>query len=214
MKHFLKVIVILILSINIQAVQTNKGKTLLDKVVKTAKGYKNMVIDFNYQIYNSKEKINQSNKGTVALEGNKYVLTFMGVTKIFDGKKVYTIVPEDEEVTVSKQDDADANSITPNKIFTFFNKGFKYELNITQKVGTKNIQYVKLTPTNAKDTRKEILIGVDSKTNQIYNLIETAKSGTKTTLTVSTFKTNQKLAKDYFTFKKAKYPGYYINNVD
>jgi hypothetical protein len=36
------------------------------------------------------------------LKGNLYYLNFMGVTKIFDGKKTYTIVPEDEEITISK----------------------------------------------------------------------------------------------------------------
>ena len=80
--------------------KSNAGKVLLDKVVAKAKSYKNIVIDFKYSIYNAKEKINQESNGNVAMEGNKYVLNFMGMTKIFDGKKIYTIVPEDEEVTI------------------------------------------------------------------------------------------------------------------
>jgi hypothetical protein len=33
----------------------------------------------------------------------------MGITKIFDGKKPYTIVPEDEEISISsfEKDDSD-----------------------------------------------------------------------------------------------------------
>ncbi|HKO77744.1 MAG TPA: outer-membrane lipoprotein carrier protein LolA, partial [Flavobacterium sp.] len=81
-------------------------------------------------------------------------------------------------------------------------------------VGGKKIQYVKLTPTNAKDQRKEILVGIDSKTNNIYNVIEIAKKGTKTTLTVNSFKTNQTLPKNQFTFVASKYPNYYINKLD
>jgi hypothetical protein len=34
------------------------------------------------------------------MKGNQYVLNFIG-TKIFD-KKTFTIVPEDEEITISK----------------------------------------------------------------------------------------------------------------
>ena len=194
--------------------EKNAGKELLDKVVAKAKSYKNMDIDFKYAINNAKENINQESKGTVILQGNKYHLSFMGITKIFDGKKIYTIVPEDEEVTISNHDENDANAMSPNKIFTFFKKGFKYSLDIKQPIAGKTIQYVKLTPSSVVDKRKEILIGVDTKTNHIYNLIEVGKNGTKTTLTVSSFKFNQVLAKNQFTFVKSKYPNYYINKAD
>ena len=194
--------------------EKNAGKALLDKVVSKAKSYKNMVIDFKYAINNSAEKINQESTGKVMLQGNKYHLSFMGVTKLFDGKKIYTIVPEDEEVTVSNHDENDANAMSPNKIFTFFKKGFKFAMDIKQPMAGKTIQYVKLTPSSVTDKRKEILIGIDTKTNHIYNLIEVGKNGTRTTLTVSSFKFNQTLAKNQFTFVKAKYPNYYINKAD
>lgn len=199
---------------NTPAKDKNKAKALLDKVVSKAKSYKNMVIDFKYAINNSAENINQENKGTVMLQGNKYVLSFLGVTKIFDGKKIYTIVPEDEEITVTNNDESDPNTMSPNKIFTFFKKGFKYSMDIKQPMAGKTIQYVKLTPSSVTDKRKEILIGIDTKTNHIHNLIEVGKNGTRTTLTVTTFKFNQKLAKNQFTFVKAKYPNYYINIAD
>jgi len=199
---------------NTPAKDKNKAKALLDKVVSKAKSYKNMVIDFKYAINNSAENINQENKGTVMLQGNKYVLSFMGVTKIYDGKKIYTIVPEDEEITVTNNDESDPNTMSPNKIFTFFKKGFKYSMDIKQPMAGKTIQYVKLTPSSVTDKRKEILIGIDTKTNHIHNLIEVGKNGTRTTLTVTTFKFNQKLAKNQFTFVKAKYPNYYINIAD
>ncbi|SEP65066.1 Outer membrane lipoprotein-sorting protein [Flavobacterium urocaniciphilum] len=220
MRNLLKTATIFLFLITLTAGTTapakdnNKAKALLDKVVSKAKSYKNIVIDFKYSIYNAKEKINQDSNGNVAMEGNKYVLNFMGITKIYDGKKIYTIVPEDEEVTVTNNDESDKNAITPNKIFTFFKKGFKYSMDIKQTIPGKTIQYVKLTPSSVTDTRKEILIGIDTKTNHIYNLIETGKNGTKTTLTVSTFKFNQALAKNHFTFVKSKYPNYYINKAD
>ena len=196
------------------AKEKNAGKELLDKVVAKAKSYKNMDIDFKYAINNAKENINQESKGTVILQGNKYHLSFMGITKIFDGKKIYTIVPEDEEITISNHDENDANAMSPNKIFTFFKNGFKYSMDIKQPIAGKTIQYVKLTPSSVVDKRKEILIGIDTKTNHIYNLIEVGKNGTKTTLTVSSFKFNQVLAKNQFTFVKSKYPNYYINKAD
>ncbi|MEZ4853706.1 outer membrane lipoprotein carrier protein LolA, partial [Flavobacterium sp.] len=130
------------------------------------------------------------------------------------GKKVYTIVPEDEEITISKFDENDKDAITPNRMLTFFNSGFKYSWDILQNVKGRKIQYVKLIPISSKDQRKEILIGIDQQTKNIYNLIEVGKNGTKTTLTVNSFKTNQPLSKNHFTFTESKYKDYYINRLD
>ena len=194
--------------------QDKKAKDLLDEVTAKIKSYNNIAIDFKYTLNNTKENINRDSKGNVVLQGNMYVLNFMGVTKIYDGKKTYTIVPEDEEVSVSKLADKEDNAITPSKMLSFFNTGYKFYWDILQDIKGRKIQYIKLLPTNAKDQRKEILLGIDVQTKNIYNLIEMGKNGTKTTLTVNSFKTNQPLSKNQFTFVTSKYPNYYINKLD
>lgn len=213
MKQFFQIAALLLISFSNQA-QDKKAKDLLNQVTAIVKSYDNIVIDFKYSLHNSKENINQDSKGNVTMKGNQYVLNFMGVTKIFDGKKSYTIVPEDEEVTISSVNENDENAITPSKMLTFFNSGYKCTMDILQDVKGRKIQYVKLVPLNAKDQRKEILLGIDVQTKHIYNLIETGKKGTKTTLTVNSFKTNQPLSKNQFTFVASKYANYYINKLD
>ncbi len=187
------------------------AKKLLDEVSAKAKSFNNIEIEFKYALNNTKERINQESKGKVVMEGNKFHLDFMGITQIFDGKKTYTINPEDEEVNISNQKDEDPNSISPNNILSFYQKGFTYKWDIKQSLKGRDIQYIKLIPINSKDTRKQILLGIDTRTNLIYNLIEVDKNNTKTTLTVLGFKTNQVLAKNLFVFDKTKYKNYYIN---
>jgi len=211
-KQFL-ITAILLFSLSIQA-QDKKAKDLLDQVTSLVKSYDNIVIDFKYSLNNAKENINQDSKGNVIMKGNQFVLNFMGVTKIFDGRKSYTIVPEDEEVTISTVNEKDNSAITPSKMLTFFNSGYKFSMDILQDIKGRKIQYIKLVPTNNKDQRKEILLGIDIQTKHIYNLIEMGKKGTKTTLTVNSFKTNQPLSKNQFTFAQSKYPNYYINKLD
>ena len=206
-------LLLIVVSFSVQAQDALKAKVLLDKVSAKAKSYKNIKIDFKYSLQNLKEKVNQESKGNVILSGNQYVLNFMGVTKLCDGKKLYSIVAEDEEISISNIGSADDND-TPAKMLTFFSKGFKYAWDITQNIKGKKIQYVKLTPISSKDERKQILVGVDVATNQIYNTISVAKNGTKITLTVNSFKTNQTLPKNQFTFVPSKYPKYYINKLD
>lgn len=212
-KKILQITILMLLSFSIQA-QDKKAKDLLNQVTAKVKSYNNIVIDFKYSLNNAKENINQDSKGNVTMKGNQYVLNFMGVTKIFDGQKTYTIVPEDEEITITKVNEKDENAVTPSKMLTFFNSGYKYTMDDLKDIKGRKIQYVKLVPTNPKDQRKEILLGIDVKTKHIYNLIETGKKGTKTTLTVNSFKTNQPLSKNQFTFTESKYPNYYINKLD
>lgn len=214
MTLFLQVAIALLIGFSLQAQDAKKAKELLDEVSDKVKSYNNIVIDFKYSLNNPKENINQESKGNVTLQGNLYNLNFMGVSKIFDGKKVYTIVPEDEEVTIANFDAKDDNAITPNKMLTFFNSGYKYAWDIPQNLKGRKIQFIKLTPISNKDQRKEILIGIDVQTKHIYTIIEVGKNGTKTTLTVNSFKTNQPLSKNHFTFTKSKYPNYYINKLD
>jgi outer membrane lipoprotein-sorting protein len=213
MKKLIQIAFILLFSFSIQA-QDKKAKALLDQVTSKVRSYDNIVIDFKYSLNNAKENINQDSKGNVTMKNNQYVLNFMGITKIYDGKKTYTIVPEDEEITISSVNENDDNAITPSKMLTFFNSGYKYSMNILQDIRGRKIQYIKLVPTNPKDQRKEILLGIDVQTKHIYNLIEMGKKGTKTTLTVNSFKTNQPLSKNQFTFAQSKYPNYYINKLD
>jgi len=213
MNKFFQIALLLLFSFTIQA-QDKKAKELLDQVTAKVKSYDNIVIDFKYALNNSKENINQESKGNVTLKGNMYVLNLMGVTKIFDGKKTYTINPEDEEVSVTKFNEKDENAITPSKMLTFFNSGYKFSWDIVQNIKGRKIQYIKLIPMSSKDQRKEILLGIDSQTKNIYNLIEMGKNGTKTTLTVNSFKTNQPLSKNQFTFVESKYPNYIINKLD
>lgn len=213
MSKFVQITLLLLFGFTVQA-QDKKAKELLDQVTAKVKSYENIVIDFKYTLNNAKENINQESKGNVTLKGNMYVLNLMGVTKIFDGKKTYTINPEDEEVSITKFNEKDENAITPSKMLTFFNSGYKYSWDIVQNIKGRKIQYIKLIPINSKDQRKEILLGIDSQTKNIYNLIEIGKNGTKTTLTVNSFKTNQPLSKNQFTFVESKYSNYIINKLD
>jgi outer membrane lipoprotein-sorting protein len=138
----------------------------------------------------------------------------MGVTQMFDGQKIYTIIPADEEVNISNYSEEDENNITPSKMFSFYEEGYNYEWDITQNANGRKIQYIKLTPKDSKAEVKNILLGIDSQTKHIYNLIQTQDNDTKITITVKSFKTNQPIAKNLFSFDESRYQDFYINRLD
>jgi outer membrane lipoprotein-sorting protein len=200
--------------ISCSAFAQNKAKTLLNEVSEKVKAYNNISLDFKYTLENSSENIKQETKGDVVMQGDNYRLNILGVTRLFDGKTLYTISAEDEEVTISSDSEDELDAITPSKMLSFYEDGYTYALDITQNISGRKIQYVKLTPIDSNSEIKNILLGVDAQTKHIYNLIQVGKNGTKTTLTVNSFKTNEPLSKTLFTFDANKYEDYYINKLD
>ena len=195
--------------------QAQDAKKLLQEVSAKVKSYDNIFIDFKYNLSHATNGKNQETRGDVTLEGDKYLLNMLGTTRIFDGKEIFSIVPEDEEVTVSRYSAKDDTTITPSKMLTFYEKGYTYKMDIVQDVKGRKIQFIKLTPTDSKAEMKSVLLGVDPQTKHIYKLIQTDGNGNTYTLTVNSFKTNQPVSKTLFTFDEAKYKkdGYYINRL-
>jgi len=191
-----------------------QAEALLSEVSTKIKAYKNISLDFKYELNNASENINQETRGDVVIEGVKYKLNILGVTRIFDGETLYSISPEDEEVTISSDNTEDESTITPSKMLSFYEDGYTFNLDITQTVKGRKIQYVKLNPIDTNSEIKYVLLGIDATTKHIYNLIEAGKNGTKTTLTVNSFKTDEPISKTLFTFDESKYSDYFINEID
>jgi outer membrane lipoprotein-sorting protein len=211
-----KLIVLAFMAFGFMGIAQNdaKAEALLNEVSNKIKTYKNISLDFKYELNNLSENIKQETRGDVVIEGEKYKLNILGVTRIFDGKTLYTISPEDEEVTISSNNTEEENTITPSKMLSFYEDGYTYKMDIVQNVKGRKIQYIKLSPMDTNSEIKHVLLGIDATTKHIYNLIEVGKNGTKTILTVNSFKTDQPISKTLFTFDKSKYSDYYINNID
>ncbi|MEN8768774.1 MAG: outer membrane lipoprotein carrier protein LolA [Candidatus Arcticimaribacter sp.] len=188
-----------------------QAKNLLDLVSKEMKSKKNIRFDFAYVLENKKEQIRQEMEGNVTLAGDQYKLSFLEAIQLFDGIKTYTIVPENEEITISYPEDEEDVSISPSKLLTFYEEGYGYEWDIQQRVTGRNIQFIKLLPTEDSDEVKYLLLGIDVDRLQVYRLIEIGINGTMTTLTLKSQEFNVTLPEDYFEFNAAEYPNYYIN---
>lgn len=211
MKKYLLVIIIALTSSFGFSQNSAKAKQYLETVSAKVKSYKNISIDFKYSLKNETENIEQSTKGNVYLNGEYYLLNLMGVTRLYDGKKSYTINNEDEEITIANASDEDSDAITPSKMLTFYKEGYTYGWDKKLPIKGRSIQYIKLTPIDSNSDIKYVLLGIDANTKNIYNLIENGKNGTVTTLTVNSFKTNQPLSESLFIFDRSKYSDYYIN---
>lgn len=214
MKKLIIALTIIFSSTLTNAQEAEKAKSLLDEVYAKVKSYDNIYVDFKFDLKNEEVGINQETRGDVTMAGDKYIFNFLGAQQLFDGNKVYNIVPENEEVTIEDKSE-DENAMTPSKMLTFYQEGHNYAWDILQNVQGRKIQFIKLTPIDSNTEIKSRLLGIDMGTKHIYKLIETGKNGTKTTITVNSFKTDQDLSKTLFTFNEAKYKedGYFISRI-
>ena len=200
----------------ISNLKAQNTKSLLSEVSNKVKSYENIQIDFKYSLENTRENVKQDTKANITLKGDNYVLNMLGVTRIFDGKTIYTIVPEDEEVTISDYSKEEDKSISVSEMLTFYEKGYNYKMDIQQNIRGRKIQFIKLSPIDSNTEIKNILLGIDMQTKHIYKLIQIDSSGTSYTITVNSFKTNQPISQNLFIFDEEKYTnqGYYINKLE
>lgn len=189
------------------------AKDILDKVSSTMSGYDNLSMDFDYVLDNQAEDVKQEMAGDVVLAGDKYVVNLFGTQQIFDGSTTYTIIPENEEVNISGADIDEENAFTPSKFYSFYKSGYTFKMGESKSVNGKGIQFVELTPIDSESEVSVILVGIDKKTNHIYQIIEIGTNETRTILTASNIKTNQNIDENMFVFDEGKYEelNYMIN---
>jgi outer membrane lipoprotein-sorting protein len=184
----------------------------LDDVSETIASFENLSFDFSYVLENRQENIRQETTGSATIKGDQYKISFLGNEQLFDGEKTYTIIPENEEITISSPDDDSGFGINPSELLVFYKTGYAYQWDIKQNVKGRPIQFIKLIPNEENREVKYLLLGIDMRTKVIYRLIEIGNSETRTTLTLKNLRTNIPLNSDFFTFDDSKYPDYYINN--
>ena len=137
---------------------------------------------------------------------------YLGVEQLYDGEKTYTVVPENEEITITTAKEDEDFGINPIKLLNFYKEGYDYQWDIKQTIFGRPIQFVKLLPSDENNEIKYLLLGIDIIKKNIYRLIEIDMNGTRTTLTISNQEINIPLEKNHFTFDVSNYPDYYINN--
>ena len=210
----MKKIGILFLSLFITTItfsqEAEKAKALLDEVSAKMGAYKNMYIGFSQTLSNEDAGIKEGDeppiRGDINLEGEKYSLDYLGNKFIYDGKKLYVINKEEKEISITDGDlEGDDGFIYPSKLLTFYKEGYNFKMGKLKTINGKKIQFVTLNPIDSNSDIVKVELGIDAKTKHIYKLIQTGSNTSKTTFTITKFKSNQTLSENFFKFDKEKY---------
>lgn len=185
-----------------------KAKEILAAVSKKYRSYDIVKTDFTFTLNNEKAKVKETQQGTlyVKANANKYKVAMTNQDLISDGKVQWTYLKNDQEVQISNVDNS-GDAINPAKIFTIYEKGFKYAYTGESKVGSKVYQMIDLSPTNTKKSVLKVRLSIDKISKQIANVIIYEKNGNTYTYNVKTFTPNVKVPETTFAFDAKKYPG-------
>mgnify|MGYP005750768769 FL=1 len=190
-----------------------RAEKLLNSVSEKIDSSETFKINFTYTLENLIENINQDSDGSIVIKDDNYLLEFMGIKQLCDSKKVYSIVPENEEIIISNIDEDESETIKPSKLLKFYREGYLILWDKKELILEKEVQFVKLIPINSNSDIDYLQLGIDISNNDIVKLIEIGKNKTKTILTVNQLQYDIEIDLNFFVFSKEDYPDYYIENL-
>lgn len=165
MRYFMTLLFML-LAYAVFAQNAPKAKEILDKAAAKFKAYPAAEIDFTLTMENPSENIHEMHEGKAWMKGNLYKLNVMDVENYYDGKNIYTYMPEVQEVNIKNPNEEEEEMLNPTTLFDIHNQGFDQKL-----VSTGNdITYIELFPTDKSRNFTKIGIWVNPATSSIQKV--------------------------------------------
>ena len=187
-----------------------KAKTILDAISTQYKSKNNVYFKFVYGTGNSK-KITRTEPGIFYSAKDKYKLKIMGTEQIFDGKKLYNISAEDQEVTVAKPT-GNEQMFSPLNYIEEYKKGYNVKYMGKLMVNGVNSDFIKLTPTS-KNGIQEVNLFVNDAKKQIVKVEQFSSNKSVSVIAISDYKENQILSSALFNFDKDQYKNYLVTEL-
>ena len=182
-----------------------KAKTILDAVSANYKAKKNTYFKFTYGTGSG--KISKTETGIFYSTPSQYKLNIMGNEQIFDGKKVYNISKEDQEVTIAKPNGSE-KALSPINYIDEYKNG--YTVTYSGKSGALD----KITMVPVKNNGiKNVVLYINTPKKQITKIAQTSTDNDLAVITVTQYKENQSISPSTFSFDKNKYKNYLITEL-
>lgn len=200
---------VLFITSTLFAQSDKKSTTILNKVSSQMRALNSFYIEFKVHTKNSATGENSNQEGSGYVKDNKYYAALGNNTLISNGFKSWTVV-KDEKVTYQNDvDPSDDDAITPKKLMTIWENGFKSKYGKVVKINGKSYHQIDLFPTDPSNVNYHtviLFIGVNN--NQLYKAIMKTKDGGVVTYTINKFVKNKPVNDSQFVYNPQAYPGY------
>lgn len=203
-------IALLLLTVQAWAQQDPKAKQVLDAMSAQYKKYNSFKIGLQQDaVSTTKGKLGTMDIA-LTVKGDKYMLQVDDQTIYNDGKTIWRYAKDINEVTIETPDPKSTSLFdAPSKIYTLYQKGFKYLHKGEQTIGGQPTTVIELSPTaNSKHDFFKLVMYIDSKSKQLKRW-EVYEKGNKNryVFTVKSFNPNAPIKDADFVFNAAAHPG-------
>ncbi|MCB9275206.1 MAG: outer membrane lipoprotein carrier protein LolA [Lewinellaceae bacterium] len=193
-----------------------KAKAILEKIRTRFQGYQSLAAEFTLDITFA-DQPTESQKGSLAQQGSKYRVSVAGQDIISDGKAIWMILKQNKEVQIMDMPEADemgGSILSPESLLTFYDKGdFVYYLTNEYKEGSTVIQQIEFKPLDRNADYSKLRMSVNKATTDIISVEAFGRDGSRYKLAIDKLTPNKSFPAGHFAFDKAKYPGYYIEDL-
>lgn len=197
---------------NVFSQESSKAIELLDSVFENYQSFKNFSVWFDYSVQTDETwpDTNNLSEGYLLVAGNRYRAYLGDVEIINNGIRLYTILPEIEEVQIVET--ASLNNIPFDLIglIQILKENYQVEIDKAQLRQERAIQYLRFTPLDDQQQVDYALVGVDPQETLIYSVILKLSSGEVTVIEFSDYLIDQAIDDSEFEFKQQEYPDYII----
>lgn len=142
-------------------------------------------------------------KGTLKSSAAGFVLSTPGYSSWYDGKNLWTYNATSRETTLTIPTGEELREANPMMMVSGYEGIFTPAFAKKQTAGTRTLV---LMPKSKKTGLKNVVVVLDSKTYRPKRITVTPSSGSATTVTLTSLRTDVKFPKSTFTYPKSKYP--------
>ncbi|MBF9252428.1 outer membrane lipoprotein carrier protein LolA [Pontibacter sp. 172403-2] len=207
MKRLFSLLLAVLLFVNLaNAQQDPKAAKILDAMSQKYKTMKAFKADFSQTMESPSAKVKETMEGNVLVSGDKYRLKVNGQEVINNGKLMWTYLKDANEVTIT-ENDAEAESMSPGKIFEMYKKGYKYSYAGTETIDGAKYNVIELAPEDRSNPIFKVRLYINQKDNTLKSWQMFRNNGNRYTYTIKNFQANPTVTADAFAFNKAKYKG-------
>lgn len=163
---------------------------------------------FSHESQTNSGQVKGTVTGNITVSGKKYRLQTGTSTLICDGKNVWSADSKVKEVNLSDYE-PEPDDITPEKVYTFYQTGYKYMFMGEVKTKTGIWQTIDLEPENIQKEVSKIRLFVDKKTLAITKWIVFERgTNDREEFVITKFEALKQVNPADFTYSKSQFPGY------
>jgi len=198
--------VLMLATVRLTAQQDPEAKIILDRMAEEIKQYPSVQANFSLIVFDHKENKKNTTHGSILIKEDKYKVASGGTTVYFNGTTMWTHAEDDNEVTITEPDNKDDDFLSnPAKVFTIYNRDFKYLYRGETTIDSVLMHEIDLFPRNLDQPYSRIKVFIAKKTGQLAIISAVGKDGVDYSVFLNKMVTNKVFPDAVFTFDPSKY---------